>query len=87
MQKRDRYRKAHGIEDTQNVWGFGKRLEKVKEGEEGGEGSDNAEGTTEGGMGGGMAAEGGRTGDGAGRGDYVDFEGRRKPVKKWFGIW
>ena len=22
-----------------------------------------------------------------GKGEYVDFEGKRKPVKKWFGIW
>ncbi len=87
MQKRNRYRKAHGIEDTQNVWGFGRRLEKVKEGEEGSEGSGNAEETAEGLVGEGMAAEGGRTGDGAGDGAYVDFEGRKKPIKKWLGIW
>jgi hypothetical protein len=21
------------------------------------------------------------------QGEYVDFEGRRRPIKKWFGIW
>lgn len=86
MQKRDRYRKAHGIKDTQNVWGFGKRLEKVKEGEEASEGSDNAEGTAEGSMGEEIAAEGVRLGKGA-KGAYVDYEGRKKPIKKWLGIW
>lgn len=69
------------------MWGFGRRLEKVKEGEEGSEGSGNAEETAEGLVGEGMAAEGGRTGDGAGDGAYVDFEGRKKPIKKWLGIW
>jgi len=87
MQKRDRYRKAHGIKDTQDVWGFGRRLEKVKEGKEGTDGDVNAEGTAEGVMSEGMAVEGSRTGDGAGDGGYVDFEGRKKPIKKWLGIW
>lgn len=86
MQKRDRYRKAHGIEDTQYVWGFGRRLQKVKGREEGSEGSGNAEGTAEGSMGEGIVAEGGRSGDGA-KGAYVDFEGRKRPIKKWLGIW
>ena len=87
MQKRDRYRKAHGIEDTQNVWGFGRRMGKVKEGEGGSEGSGNGEGTAEGLTAEGMAPEGGRPGEGATETAYVDFEGRKKPIKKWLGIW
>lgn len=27
------------------------------------------------------------TGQGQGQAEYVDWEGNRKPVKKWFGIW
>lgn len=23
----------------------------------------------------------------SGNGEYVDFEGKKRPVKKWFGIW
>ena len=37
LQKRDRYRKAHGIEDTQYVFGFGRRLQKVEKREGEGE--------------------------------------------------
>lgn len=60
---------------------------KVKEGEEGDGWSGDAEGTVDGIAGEGMAAEGGRTGDGAGERTFVDFEGRKKPIKKWLGIW
>lgn len=37
-----------------------------------------------------VAVEGegdGRSGNGAGKEEYVDFEGKRRPVKKWLGIW
>lgn len=27
------------------------------------------------------------TGQGQGRDEYLDWEGNRKPVKKWLGIW
>ena len=86
LQKRDRYRKAHGIEDTQNVWGFGRRLEKVKEKGDGEEGSSVAAQKDVG-----VQAEEIR-GEGENavgkRGEYVDFEGRRRRhIKKWFGIW
>lgn len=75
IQKRDRYRKAHGIEDTQNVWGFGKRLQKVEK-----EGDDQAvvEGSTDG------VKDGG---EGQTEMQGVRRERRRRPVKRWFGIW
>lgn len=75
------------------MWGFGRRLEKVKEGGEverimKEEGSPVASGGTEVvGEPGAVVVGGAEEGRGGGKAEYADFEGRRKPVKKWFGIW
>ena len=68
------------------MWGFGKRLEKV-EGKEGQEGSSTTTEAIDGVVGRPIAVEGGNAEEGKRRAEYVDFEGRRKPIKKWLGIW
>lgn len=80
IQKRNAYRKAHGIKDPQGVWGFGRRLEYYdskedveKEVGEVAQAGDASPVSTEPAV--------------AAKGEYVDFEGKRKPLKKWFGIW
>ena len=84
LQKRDQYRKAHGIEDSQYVFGFGRRLYKVDKKEEeekvgDGDGDAKREPTIE------EKLEEQRR---ARREEYVDIYGRKKPVvKKWLGIW
>ena len=79
LQKRNAYRKAHGIKDPQGVWGFGKRLEYYndkeeveKEFEEAAQAKDASPVDS------GTAVE---------DGESKEFAGRRKPIKKWFGIW
>jgi hypothetical protein len=77
VQKRAAYRKAHGIDNDQ---GFGGWLAKGEQeipataavlGEDGGV-SVTTEGAVK------QTEE---------KGVYVDFEGNKKPVKKWLGIW
>ena len=79
LRKRDLYRKAHGIRDPQGFWGFGRRLEYyVDEAEvekEFGK-AEQAENT------GGVSSE-----TAVGDGEYKESSGRRRPIKKWFGIW
>lgn len=79
VQKRNAYRKAHGIKDAQGVWGFGRRLEYYdtkedveKEGEKTAQSEDASP----------VAAEAS-----VGKDEYVDWQGKKKPVKKWLGIW
>ena len=79
LEKRDAYRKAHGIRDAQGVWGFGRRLEYYdtkedieKEFEKTAQAKDAS-----------SVASGTELGDG----EHKDVAGRRRPVKKWFGIW
>ncbi|KAG6991331.1 hypothetical protein G7Y79_00053g088140 [Physcia stellaris] len=80
IEKRNAYRKAHGIKDPQGVWGFGRRLEYY----------DSKEDVEK------AVGEVARAEDASpvtaepaavGKGEYLDFEGKRKPLKKWFGIW
>lgn len=79
VQKKNSYRKAHGIVDEEGL-GPWKPLEdrnalkhplKV----DGAVGADtDADGA-------------GITDGGAAENTYVDWEGKRRPVKKWLGIW
>lgn len=73
VRKRSEYRKAHGL-DKEGV--FGSWTAKS-------DSETMGPALREGGTGGevvGMAA-------GEEQGVYTDFEGRRRPVKKWLGIW
>ena len=79
LQKRDAYRKAHGITDPQGFWGFGRRLEyyadKKDVEKEFGEVSQAEDANTV------------TSGTAVGDAEYQERATRRKPVKKWFGIW
>lgn len=89
VQKRSTYRKAHGLE-VENAQGLGGWTAK-SEGEVMGPGArveDGAVGRAVEGVG--MERDGGaRVGGGDGRdlSIYSDWEGKKKPVRKWFGIW
>lgn len=78
LQKRNAYRKAHGIKDPQGVWGFGKRLEYYTDKEEVEKEWEAAQAKDSSPVASGTAG---------GDGEYNDFARRRKPIKKWFGIW
>lgn len=70
-EKRRRYRIAHGLEEP---------------GENAADGQSPAQAQAQ--SAGADAAEGEGAGSGAaGRDEYIDWEGRRRPVKKWLGIW
>lgn len=72
-EKRRQYRVAHGLEEPATP--------HTSEGKDG-EGQDVDEQSP-------VAQEGG-VGSGQGQvkdGEYVDWEGKRRPVKKWLGIW
>lgn len=92
-QKRAAYRKAHGIVENQGIaaWGLGKEeeQERVSVGPNAAAGNvDAAVGAPVGDGRGGAGFEGetvvGREGKEAA---YVDWEGKKRPVKKWLGIW
>lgn len=94
-QKRAAYRKAHGIVDNQGVvaWGLGKEEEEQQRVAVGpnaiaGNLDTAAFGVPGGGEGAGTEARGetvvGRDGKEAA---YVDWEGKKRPIKKWLGIW
>lgn len=77
VQKRSEYRKAHGLEDSQEggsagaLFGWTARDKAPKE-----EGHvDDASPVNP------LVAGGVRSDE------YVDFDGKRRPVKKWLGIW
>ncbi|OCK87273.1 uncharacterized protein K441DRAFT_623398 [Cenococcum geophilum 1.58] len=76
VQKRAEYRKAHGLDKEEGFGGWMAR----KDEEVLGPGLRAADR---------VVNEGGSAGEGeaADSGVYTDFEGRRKPVKKWLGIW
>lgn len=86
VRKRAEYRKAHGLDENQG-WvvrgkGEGMFVGAVGEGrvvgEEGGTSLS------------GRIKEGNAVGEGSEGQEkkaYTDFEGRRRPVKKWLGIW
>lgn len=86
--KRREYRKAHGIPDT----GFGgwsaKQADEKEEGAVVGGDAEVAAVVAEGvGPDPVKAAEYAEQAEKVGAGVYTDFEGRKKPVKKWLGIW
>lgn len=90
MQKRNAYRAAHGIRDPQGVWGFGKRLEYFADKEDmekHSEPAKHSEQAVQAEDAGPIAASPVPEKPEVRRGEYVDWEGKRKPVKKWFGIW
>ncbi|KAL8768366.1 MAG: hypothetical protein Q9209_005400 [Squamulea sp. 1 TL-2023] len=73
VQKRSRYRKAHGLEDEQGLGGWTAKNDTDSLGPSiptgdmpGDDGSPQARREKE---------------------SYVDFEGKRRPVKRWLGIW
>lgn len=84
VQKRDRYRKAHGLENG----GFGGWTAREDK---------DAIGPAlkiDGAVGGSVTAEGAgqeqvvaTTGGHGEKKTYVDFEGKKRPVRKWLGIW
>ncbi len=79
VEKRRAYRKAHGLEIDRG-WPFygGESAPDVSSK------AKKSESSTEGGVAGEPAATaGGASHETA----FADFEGRRRPVKKWLGIW
>lgn len=98
VRKRGEYRKAHGLDQGEGFGGWTAR----GEGEELGTGLKVLGGGVGSGGDGGGAVDGavgleGRAEDGEGWGGmekgkgqeavYADWEGRKKPVRKWLGIW
>ena len=85
VEKRSKYRKAHGLENDQGFGGWTAKTDSelmgpaIKLGGAVGE-PVKAEGA---GQEQGVAAT---VGDGDPN-TYVDFEGRKRPVRKWLGIW
>jgi hypothetical protein len=92
VQKRSTYRKAHGLED-ENAQGLGGWTAKsdgevlgpaIKTGGTVGHPVDGV------GVGGDLVTDGGigrSGGDSREMSIHAEWEGRRRPVKKWFGIW
>lgn len=74
-EKRRQYRIAHGLEEEP---------EKKKEGEAAVEGADGQSPVAVDAVAG-VAGAGG-VGPGTGE-EFVDWEGKKKPIKKWLGIW
>lgn len=86
VRKRAEYRKAHGLDQNQG-WVVRSKGEGMNVGPVG-------EGRVVGEEGGtsllGRIKDGSAVGEGSEGEDktaYTDFEGRRRPVKKWLGIW
>lgn len=88
VQKRSTYRIAHGLEDA-NSQGLGGWTAKNDEESLGsGAKADGAVGRPVGvEPGQEVEAEGVVNGGDRREGPLSDWEGRKKPVKKWFGIW
>lgn len=81
VRKRAEYRKAHGLDDQEGIFGgWSARDDKETMGMGAREGGDVVSGVAE------KAREEVKGEEGE-QAEYVDFEGRRKPVKKWLGIW
>lgn len=78
-EKRRQFRVAHGLEeDSQSAGdgdGDGDRKSEAARDVVGGD--DQAP----------VALDSAQSRQGQGSGEYVDWEGRRRPVKKWLGIW
>ena len=92
VQKRSRYRKAHGLEDEQGLGGWTVRSDVEPESsathDQGPSNQVNAP-PNEAASPIAIEAEPSATPRAAGsdQSGYVDFEGRRRPVKRWLGIW
>jgi len=88
VRKRGEYRKAHGLDQGEGFGGWTAR----GEGEELGTGLKVLGGAVDGAAGLEGLVEGGErrgeleTGQGQ-EAVYADWEGRKKPVRKWLGIW
>lgn len=85
VQKRAQYRKAHGLDKNEGWGGWtakgdGEEASPIAkiDGAAGEVGSAHAIGPTE------NVASAEIAGD---NGTYIDWEGKRRHVKKWFGIW
>lgn len=92
VQKRSRYRKAHGLEDERGFGGWTAKSDAESLGpalpapdspaQTSAPSNDKISPETAGApsRGDSMIAEDDRS-------SYIDFEGRRRPIKKWLGIW
>ncbi|MCJ1400277.1 hypothetical protein MMC11_003481 [Xylographa trunciseda] len=84
VQKRAQYRKAHGLDNEQGLGGWTAKADQEMMGPslktEGAVGVELDAGS---GLKLGRAANESTAQDN----EYVDWEGRKKPIKKWFGIW
>ena len=85
VEKRSKYRKAHGLENDQGFGGWTAKTDSELMG---------PALKLDGAVGEPVKAEGAGQEKGAaaavGHGDehtYVDFEGKKRPVRKWLGIW
>ncbi|KAF2156040.1 hypothetical protein K461DRAFT_291000 [Myriangium duriaei CBS 260.36] len=78
VRKRSEYRKAHGIDEEAGIGGWTFRSESVEK-------TTLADAEREGGTS--PALDQSPVAPENATGEYVDFGGERKPVKKWFGIW
>ena len=85
VQKRALYRKAHGLDKEQGLGGWTVKGEDEMMGPalatDGAVGRELNPESAEA-MGNGKEAH-----TAAGEGVYTDFEGRKRPIKKWLGIW
>ncbi|MCJ1359125.1 MAG: hypothetical protein MMC33_009125 [Icmadophila ericetorum] len=77
VRKRNAYKKAHALDGGDGKWKVRSEGEGLIMEGEGAAGGAGAEGVVDGAVG---APAGGENG-------YTDFEGKRRPVKKWLGIW
>lgn len=85
VQKRAEFRKAHGMDQGEGFGGWTARKEGERLGPALEMGAAEASPMAEERGAGAVAEERGVVADG--KGVYTDFEGRRKPVRKWLGIW
>ncbi|KAI9836898.1 MAG: hypothetical protein M1819_001063 [Sarea resinae] len=86
VEKRSAYRKAHGMEENDGGmfggWTAKTDAEALGPALEGDEGSPVAKQRAEE-----NTASDVQEAEADGKKSYTDFEGRRRPIKKWFGIW
>lgn len=89
VQKRSRYRKAHGLENEQDLGGWTAKTDAESLGPA--LPSQDVPGRVEGPSGNKIvtnaAEDESKSVPSAAEDQYVDFEGKRRPIKKWLGIW
>lgn len=86
VRKRALYRKAHGLDKAQGLGGWTFKGDEELLGpaiQSGRRGDGDAGIASDPGRDGAVAVDGPEPEDGV----YVNFEGRKKPIKKWLGIW